>query len=89
MPLADQNMHRATVAVEIPSGATFTINSHEINVPPADSVFVTPPLEPGKDYFYDCKVTVSRDGKNVTKTKRFRVHAGEVVRINYEDMESR
>jgi uncharacterized protein (TIGR03000 family) len=89
MPLADQNIHRATVAVEIPAGASFTVNNNEVYVPPVDPVFVTPPLEPGKDYFYDCKVTVTRDGKNVTKTKRVRVHAGELVRINYDDMESR
>ena len=89
MPFADHNIPRATVAVEIPAGATFTVNSQDIYVPPMDPVFVTPPLEPGRDYFYDCKVTVTRDGKNVTKTKRVRVHAGELVRINYNDMDSR
>jgi uncharacterized protein (TIGR03000 family) len=89
MPMPDHNIHRATVAVEIPAGAAFTVNDHEVHVPAVEPVFVTPPLEPGKDYFYDCKVTVSRDGKNVTKTKRVRVHAGEVVRINYDDMEAR
>jgi uncharacterized protein (TIGR03000 family) len=65
MPMAD-NIHRATVAVEIPAGATFAVNNHDIYVPPMEPVFVTPPLEPGRDYFYDCKVTVTRDGKNVT-----------------------
>ncbi len=89
MPFADQNIHRATVAVEIPAGATFTVNNHDIYVPPLEPVFVTPPLEPGRDYYYDCKVTVTRDGKNVTKSKRVRVHAGELVRINYNDMDSR
>ncbi len=89
MPFADRNLPRATVAVEIPAGATFTVNNQDIYVPPMDSVFVTPPLEPGRDYYYDCKVTATRDGKNVTKTKRVRVRAGELVRINYNDMDSR
>jgi uncharacterized protein (TIGR03000 family) len=89
MPMADHNIHRATVAVEIPAGAAFAVNNQDIYVPPTEPVFVTPPLEPGRDYFYDCKVTVTRDGKSVTKTKRVRVHAGELVRINYNDMDSR
>src|SRR5581483_2752699 len=83
MPPADPGLHRATVSVNIPAGAAFTVNSHEIYVPATDPVFYTPPLEPGKDYFYDCKVTVTRDGQNVTKSKRVRVRAGETVRINY------
>jgi len=88
MPFADRVIDRATVSVEIPAAATFVVNNQEVAVPAASPVFVTPPLEPGREYFYDCKVTVTRDGKNVTKVKRVRVHAGETVRINYEEMES-
>ncbi|HEY7328520.1 MAG TPA: TIGR03000 domain-containing protein [Gemmataceae bacterium] len=89
MPAAESGIHRATVTIQIPSAATFVVNDKEVPVPPADPVFVTPPLEPGRDYFYDCKVTVKGDGKDVTKVKRVRVRAGEMVRINYNDMESR
>lgn len=88
MPPAGHDLGRATIAVEVPSGASFVVNNKEIAVPAVNPVFVTPQLEPGKDYFYDCKVTVSRDGKNVTKTKRVKVRAGELIRINYDDMES-
>jgi uncharacterized protein (TIGR03000 family) len=87
MPLAVTGATRATVAVDVPAGATFIVNNKEILLPAINPVFVTPPLEPGKDYFYDCMVKVERDGTIVTKTKRFIVHAGEVVRINYADME--
>ncbi|HTU94098.1 MAG TPA: TIGR03000 domain-containing protein [Gemmataceae bacterium] len=89
MPPADHHFGRATISVEVPSGATFVVNDKEVPVPAVNSWFVSPPLEPGKDYFYDCKVTVTRDGKPVTKIKRVRIHAGELVRINYEEMESR
>ncbi len=81
--------NRATVAVEIPADASFIVNDQRIPVHPLDPTFVTPPLEPGKDYFYDCKVTVNRDGKPATRTKRVRVRAGEVVRINFENMDAR
>lgn len=89
MPSAERELDRATITVEVPSGASFVVNDKEIQVPPVNPVFVTPRLEPGKDFFYDCKVTVSRDGKNVTKTKRIKVRAGELIRINYDDMEAR
>jgi uncharacterized protein (TIGR03000 family) len=88
-PFADNVIDRATVRIEIPAAASFVVNDREVPVPPVDPVFVTPPLEPGRDYFYDCKVTVKRDGKDVIKVKRVRVRAGEMVRINYDDMESR
>jgi uncharacterized protein (TIGR03000 family) len=80
---------RATIAVEVPADATFIVNDKEVPVPAVSPVFVSPPLQPGKDYFYDCKVTVKRDGKTVTKIKRVKVCAGETVHVNYQEMESR
>jgi uncharacterized protein (TIGR03000 family) len=80
---------RATIAVKVPAGASFVVNDKEIPVPPVDPTFVTPVLEPGKDYFYDCKVTVTEDGKTVTRTKRVKIQAGEVIRIDYKDMEAK
>jgi uncharacterized protein (TIGR03000 family) len=88
MPFADRVIDRATVTVEIPAAAAFSVNNQEVAVPAVSPVFVTPPLEPGRDYFYDCKVSVTRDGKNITKIKRVKVRAGEIVRISYEEMES-
>ncbi|MHB1426200.1 MAG: TIGR03000 domain-containing protein [Gemmataceae bacterium] len=88
-PVLERSANRATIAVELPVGATFVVNNMEVAVPAMNPIFVSPPLEPGKDYFYDCKVTVKQDGKNVTKTKRVKVRAGELIRINYEEMEAR
>jgi uncharacterized protein (TIGR03000 family) len=79
---------RATITVQVPSGARFVVDNKEIPIPPVDPTFVTPPLEPGKDYFYDCKVTVVQDGKTVIKVKRVKVHAGELVRLDYDGMEA-
>lgn len=89
MPLTQTaGPNRATVNVEIPAGATFVVNDQRVAVPPMNPTFVTPPLEPGKDYFYECKVTCNLDGKPATRTKRVRVRAGEVVRVNYENMDA-
>lgn len=79
---------RATITVQVPSGATFVVNKKEIPVPAVNPTFFTPPLERGKDYFYDCKVTVEQDGKTVTKIKRVKVHAGEVIQLDYDGMEA-
>lgn len=89
MPQADRNLGRATVSVDLPSESNFTVNDLEIPLPPGKQTFYTPPLERGRDYFYDCKVRVKRDGKDVIKVKRLKVRVGEVARLNYEDMESR
>lgn len=89
MPAADKNVSRATIAVEVPADASFVVNNKEIPVPAVNPTFVTPLLQPGKDYYYDCKVTVTKDGKKVTRIKRVKIHAGELVHINFEDMESR
>lgn len=90
MPLPQTaSPNRATVAVEIPAGATFVVNDQQIAVPPVNPTFITPPLEPGKDYFYECKVTVNRDGKPATRSQRVRVRAGEVAHVKYENMEAR
>jgi uncharacterized protein (TIGR03000 family) len=88
MPIAAPAVTRATITVKIPAGATFVVNDKEIPVPAVNPTFVTPPLEPGKDYFYNCTVKVVEDGKTVTKVKRVKIHAGELVQINYEDMEA-
>lgn len=79
---------RATIRVQVPVGATFIVNDRPIPVPAVNPTFVTPPLEPGRDYFYDCKVTVLENGKLVTRIKHVKVRAGELIRIDYVNMEA-
>jgi len=79
---------RATISLQLPVGAVLFANDRAIPLLSSTGSFVTPPLEPGKDYYYDFKVNVLQDGKTVTRIKRVTVHAGEVVRLGYEDMEA-
>ena len=81
--------HRSVISLQVPAGATFNVNGEEIAMVTTTPTFITPPLEPGRDYFYDFKVTVTQDGKTVTKTKRVTVRAGGLVRVIYDDMEVR
>jgi uncharacterized protein (TIGR03000 family) len=80
---------RARLTLQVPAGASLVVNDQEIALPSPNPEFITPPLEPGRDYYYDCKVTVVRDGKAVTRTKRVTVRAGATTRLNYEEMEGR
>lgn len=80
---------RTVISLQMPAGARLAVNDQDIPVRTATPAFITPPLEPGKDYSYDFKVTTTEDGKTVTRTKRVTVRAGGLVRLNYEDMEAR
>jgi uncharacterized protein (TIGR03000 family) len=73
------------VLLQVPSDALVFVNDKLISTAPT---FTTPPLEPGKASFYDFEVTVVRDGKNIARTKRVSIRAGEVVRLAYADMKS-
>jgi uncharacterized protein (TIGR03000 family) len=79
---------RATISLQFPAGAAFFVNDQAIPLLSPAASFVTPPLEPGRDYYYDFKVNVVQDGKTATRIKRVTVRAGAVVRLGYEDMEA-
>ncbi|HEY7311300.1 MAG TPA: TIGR03000 domain-containing protein [Gemmataceae bacterium] len=79
---------RTVVALKVPDGARFYVNDQPITLNSTTPTFITPPLEPGRDYVYDFKVTASEDGKTVTRVKRVTVRAGGLVRVAYEEMEA-
>jgi len=83
MPLAPP---RALVHVRVPAGATLYANDQEIPLRSPSSVFVTPALEPGREYSYDFKVVARKEGKAVTRTKRVTIRPGTEVHLVYEDM---
>ena len=79
---------RTVVSLKVPPGATFYANDQPVTLTSTTPMFITPPLEPGRDYVYDFKVTATEDGKTVTRVKRVTVRAGGLVRVNYEEMEA-
>jgi uncharacterized protein (TIGR03000 family) len=89
MPRALPFGQRALISLQVPPGVLLSVNDREINLPSVNPSFVSPALEPGRDYVYDFKVTLMQDGKPVVRTKRVTVRPGAVVRLNYEDMEVR
>jgi uncharacterized protein (TIGR03000 family) len=71
----------ATLVVNLPADATLTIDDEPTASTSANRVFVTPPLQSGKEFHYTLTARVVRDGKVQTTTQRVAVRAGEVSSI--------
>jgi uncharacterized protein (TIGR03000 family) len=66
----------AVIVVTLPEDATLTIDGAATASTSSSRTFVSPELQAGKDYHYDLKATVKRDGKSVVLEKRVTVQAG-------------
>jgi uncharacterized protein (TIGR03000 family) len=69
----------ATIIVSLPEDAALTVDDVATTSTGDSRTFVSPELQPGKDYHYNLKATVTRDGKQVVVEKRVIVHAGEIT----------
>jgi uncharacterized protein (TIGR03000 family) len=67
---------RATLFINVPADARLTVDGAPTNQQSARRVFNSPPLQPGKDYYYELKAEVTRDGHAYAKTQRVTVRAG-------------
>jgi uncharacterized protein (TIGR03000 family) len=74
----------AKVVVHLPAGAKLTVNKKACQATSATRTFVSPPLEPGKDYYYTLKAELVRDGQTLTSTQRIAVRAGEEKQVLLE-----
>jgi uncharacterized protein (TIGR03000 family) len=75
-PRAD-GMAPARLLVRLPADATLSVEGTPTTSTQGVRSFISPPLQPGRDYLYTLKAEVMRDGKRVERTKDVRVHAGE------------
>lgn len=78
--------NRALITVEAPPGAALGVEQVTMPFQLGSSSFVTPMLQPGKDYYYDLRVSVPQDGKIVTRGKRVLIRAGSRVTVAFRDM---
>jgi len=74
----------AKIVVQMPAGAKLSINQKACQGSSSTRTFVSPPLEPGKDYYYTFKAEVVRDSETVTATQRVAVRAGEEKQVRLE-----
>jgi uncharacterized protein (TIGR03000 family) len=67
----------ATLRVLLPTDAVLTIDGAPTQATSAVRSFVTPPLPAGRDFRYDLRAQLVRDGKSVTVERRVTVRAGQ------------
>jgi uncharacterized protein (TIGR03000 family) len=82
-PRAD-GMTPARLLVRLPADATLSIEGSPTTSTQGVRSFISPPLQPGRDYLYTLKAEVMRDGKRVERTKDVSVHAGEQSEVTID-----
>jgi uncharacterized protein (TIGR03000 family) len=74
----------ATILVSLPAEAKLTVDGAATQSTTATRYFVSPPLTPGQEYFYELKAQVQRDGKTVERSQRVAVEAGKQTRVAFD-----
>jgi uncharacterized protein (TIGR03000 family) len=69
----------ATIVVDLPADAKLTIDDAPTAATGSSRVFVSPALNPGREYHYTLKAEVVKDGKPAVIEKVITVKAGEVT----------
>jgi uncharacterized protein (TIGR03000 family) len=67
----------ATIVVDLPAEARLSIDGAPTTSTSEHRVFVSPELNPGRDYHYTLKAEILRDGKPVAVAQEVAVRAGE------------
>ncbi len=74
----------ATIIVSLPADARLSIDDAPTTSTSERRVFVSPELNPGRQYHYTLKAEWNRDGKNVVVTKEVAVSAGNQTAVTLE-----
>jgi uncharacterized protein (TIGR03000 family) len=71
----------ATIVVELPADAKLLIDDSPTTSTSGRRVFVSPDLDPGREYHYTLKAEAMRDGKVVKVEKQVAVRGGETTPV--------
>jgi uncharacterized protein (TIGR03000 family) len=85
-PVARGTNAPALIVVQVPEGARLYVDDYLTKQEAAKRWFTTPPLAYGREYKYQFKVEVVRDGKPVTETRQVSVQAGLRTDVNLIDV---
>jgi len=81
-PNAQGNMP-ATLNVQVPADAQVWFDGESTSQGGMDRTFRSPPLEQGQNYSYEVKARWNENGKDIERTRKVRIHAGERVNVNF------
>jgi uncharacterized protein (TIGR03000 family) len=74
----------ATLVITLPEDATLMVGDSPTSSNTGQRVLVSPPLEPGREYYYTLKAETNRNGTPQTQTKTVPVRAGEETRVTFD-----
>ncbi|HJZ91740.1 MAG TPA: TIGR03000 domain-containing protein [Gemmataceae bacterium] len=79
-----QRPEPATVILCVPAGATVTVDGVALRSTGRERTFQTPDLEPGHEFAYPVRVSLTLNGREEVETKHVIVRAGEISRASFE-----
>jgi uncharacterized protein (TIGR03000 family) len=74
----------ATLVVSLPAEAKLAVDGFVTSSTSSVRTLTSPVLENGKDYVYDLKAEVVRDGRTLTSSKQVTVRAGDMVNVTLD-----
>ena len=75
--------NKALLAVRVPANAAVTISDNPTRQTGPERVYVTPPLAPGRDYYYEVKATWNEGGQTKTDVRKVIVRAGQRSELDF------
>jgi uncharacterized protein (TIGR03000 family) len=78
-----QDRNAAEVNVRVPPNAQIWFEGQKTNQQGSYRNFISPPLDPGKDYTYDIRAQWTENGKSRDETKHVRVRAGQQAMVTF------
>jgi uncharacterized protein (TIGR03000 family) len=81
-PDAQGNMP-ALIEVQVPADAQVWFDDENTSQRGMERTFRSPALQPGQDYSYEVKARWTENGKDVERTRKVHIHAGERVSVNF------
>lgn len=69
--------------ISVPENARLWIFDQETQLSGEERMFISPPMAPGKDYYYTIKAQWTENGQKVKREKRVTVHAGDFINIDF------
>jgi uncharacterized protein (TIGR03000 family) len=74
----------ATIVVRLPADARLTVDGNATRSTDSVRTFISPPLQPGKEYTYTLRAEVTRDGKKTERSRDVTVRAGGVSEVTLD-----
>lgn len=79
----DQTPNAAHINIHVPPDAKVWFDNQDTQQRGSFRNFVSPSLDPNKDYAYDIKASWTENGREVTRTRHVRVRAGAMVNVDF------